>query len=133
MKMSLVLIVYLIGVLPNLASFFGVLGGVILLLILGTALYCTADMDSWASAEKITSHKALRKKALKFSWFPLLLILVANAIPSEKTMWYMIGAYGTQKLIDNPEAQALAADGVDVLKDLLAKAKKEINTPESKK
>ena len=131
--MSLVLIVYLIGVLPNLAAFFGVFGTVVLLLIGGTALYCTADMDSWSSKEKIVSHKALRKKALKFSWLPLLFILFANVIPSEKTMWYMIGAYGTQKLIEDPEAQALAADGVDVLKDLLAKAKKEINEPEVKK
>lgn len=131
--MSLVLIVYLIGVLPNIAAFFGVIGGVIIFLIFGTALFCTVDMGSWSGEEKIVSHKALRKRALKFSWLPLLLILFANTIPSEKTMWYMIAAYGTQKLIENPEAQALAADGVDVLKDLLAKAKKEINTPEVKK
>lgn len=131
--MSLVLIVYLIGVLPNVAAFFGVVGGVTIFLIGGVAFYCTMDMDSWSSAEKIASHKALRKKALKFIWLPLLFILFANAVPSEKTMWYMIGAYGTQKLIENPEAQALASDGVDVLKDLLAKAKKEINTPEVKK
>lgn len=131
--MSLVWIVYLIGVLPNIAAFFGVIGGVIITLIFGTALFCTVDMNSWDGEEKIASHKALRKRALKFSWLPLLLILFANTIPSEKTMWYMIAAYGTQKLIENPEAQALAADGVDVLKDLLAKAKKEINMPEAKK
>lgn len=121
--MSLVLIVYLVGLLPNLAAFFGVVGGGIMVLLLGTAFYCTMDMDSWSAADKINSHKALRKKALKFAWFPLLLILFANMIPSEKTMWYMVGAYGTQKLIENPAAQELASGGVDVLKALMKKAK----------
>lgn len=35
----------------------------------------------------------------------------------------MVGAYGTQKLIENPVAKDLASDGVDVLKALMKKAK----------
>ncbi len=38
----------------------------------------------------------------------------------------MVGAYGTQKLVESPAAQELASDGVEVLKELLAKAKREL-------
>ena len=53
-------------------------------------------------------------------------VLLAALLPGEKTSWYMVGAYGTQKIVESPVAQELAGDGVDVLKSLMARAKAEI-------
>lgn len=59
-------------------------------------------------------------------WFVVPFLFVAALLPAEKTSWYMVGAYGTQTIIESPIAQELAGDGVDVLKSLMARAKSEI-------
>lgn len=59
-------------------------------------------------------------------WFIIPFLFVAALLPAEKTSWYMVGAFGTQKLVESPVAQELASDGVDVLKSLMARAKTEI-------
>jgi len=82
--------------------------------------------ESWSSKEEKAAYVSTRNKYLKMLWVPITFVVIACLIPSEKTTWYMVGAYGTQKLIENPETQALASDGVDILKSLMAKAKKEL-------
>lgn len=133
--MSLVWIVYLIGVLPAFATGLGVIGtmGSFLLITAGVILTLMSNFMScysWDDKTEIESKKKAcgmwGKRAFYSSILTLFIALVANLIPSEKTMYYMVGAYGTQKLIENPEAQALASDGVDILKQLMAKAKREL-------
>lgn len=63
-----------------------------------------------------------------------LVLFLACVVPSKESTWYMVGAYGTQKLIENPTAQELASDGVDVLKALMKKAKENLEeAPKEKK
>lgn len=114
--MTLVLIVWLVDtILPGLSVVLtlAVLG--FAAAILFTAVYALIGEDRRPLC-KIVSYK----KSLFF------VVLLAILIPSKETTWYMVGAYGTQKLVESPVAQELASDGVDVLKDLLAKAKREI-------
>lgn len=114
--MTLVLIVWLVNtILPGLSV-------VLALALLGLfvaigfmAVYALIEEDS-RPLLKILSYK----KSLFF------IVLLAILIPSKETTWYMVGAYGTQKLVESPAAQELASDGVDVLKELLAKAKREL-------
>jgi len=114
--MTLVLIVWLVStILPGLSI-------VLILAVLGLsaailfmAVYALIEEDS-KPLLKILSYK----KSLFF------IVVLAILIPSKETTWYMVGAYGTQKLVESPVAQELASDGVDVLKGLLAKAKTEL-------
>lgn len=131
--MELAFIVYCIGILPGIAAFFGVTGGVSLLLLLGAAFFFTVDMNSWDSKETIEGKKAGRRKALRWIWLPLLMILFAKTIPSEKTMYTMVVAYAGQTIAQTPQAQQIGNDAVDVLHELLAKAKRELKDDESKK
>lgn len=124
--MELAFIVYCIGILPGIAAFFGVTGGISLLLLLGAVFFFTVDMNSWDSKETIEGKKAGRRKALRWVWLPLLMILFAKTIPSEKTMYTMIAAYAGQKIAETPQAQQIGNDAVDVLHELLAKAKREL-------
>jgi hypothetical protein len=140
--MSLVLIVYLIGVLPSISATFGILGSIGLLVSTAAGFgFLSGTFDSatvWASEDekqdmvkKISTCKRISSLCFKLIPVSLLSILIANLVPSEKTMYYMVAAYGTEKLIENPVAKDLASDGVDVLKQLLAKAKKELQEPET--
>lgn len=54
------------------------------------------------------------------------MLFLACTIPGKKETWYILSAYGVEKLVENPSAQSLAEDGVDVLKELLARAKREL-------
>lgn len=131
--MELAFIVYCIGILPGIAAFFGVTGGVSLLLLLGVVFYFTLDMNSWDSKETIEYKKAGRRKALRWSWLPLLLILFSKTIPNEETMYTMVVAYAGQAIAQTTQAQQIGNDAVDVLHELLAKAKRELKDDEPKK
>lgn len=124
--MELAFIVYCIGILPGIAAFFGVTGGITLLLLLGTAFFFTVDINSWDNKETVEYKKTGRRKALRWVWLPLLFILFAKAIPSEKTMYTMVVAYAGQAIAETPQAQQIGNDAVDVLHELLAKAKREL-------
>lgn len=116
--MSLMFIVYIIGVIPNII---GLLQGVLIVYGLGMiVLFISAPV--WFDHHR----KEVLDQVKKYAFLPITAALLLVVIPSEKTTWYMVGAYGTQKLVESPVAQELASDGVDVLKDLLAKAKREL-------
>lgn len=131
--MELAFIVYCIGILPGIAAFFGVTGGIILLLLFGVAFFYTLDINSWDSKEEVEHKKSVRLKALRWIWLPLLLILFSKTIPNEKTMYTMVVAYAGQAIAETPQAQQIGNDAVDVLHELLAKAKRELKDDEPKK
>lgn len=133
--MSLVFIVYLIGVLPSIKGLFSSLAifGTLLLLFASVLLKVEANSTASYSWE---DQNALKQKRTKFdkwgNWTlkgcmgALLFGLIAGLIPSERTMYTMITVYGAEKLVENPQVQQLGSDGVDVLKELLARAKREL-------
>lgn len=133
--MSLVLIVYLIGVIPNIAIGLNVIGviGTILLVALAIGLKVdsnSTDCYSWDDL-KLLKERRVRNglwgdKCIKAAIFTLVLGLLSGLFPTKETMYLMLGAYGVEKMIENPIAQSLAGDGVDVLKQLMARAKKEL-------
>lgn len=120
--MTLVLIVWLVNtILPGLSVVLAITVLVLAAAIGFTAIYALIEEDVRPLC-KILSYK----KSLFF------VLLLAILIPNKETAWYMVGAYGTQKLVESPVAQELASDGVDVLKDLLAKAKRELAEEKTK-
>lgn len=133
--MKLAIVVYLIGVLPSLAGvlgFFGVLGTLFLLIgaIVLTISGNERGYHSWDNKEeKQEQRKACLlwgKRCFKASILTIFLGLVSALIPSEKTMYTMVAAYAGQKIAETPQAAQIANDGVDVLKALMEKAKKEL-------
>lgn len=64
------------------------------------------------------------KKVAKYA---IPVVIALQFIPDTKTSWYMVGAYATQTVVQSEAAQTLGSDGVDLMKSLIARAKKEID------
>lgn len=126
--MELALVIWAVGTLPAVATgmcfilFF-------LILISGTLSAIMPFVENDPNEEDhgklmATKTKGVSKVVLFISlplWFFFLLI------PNKETSYQMLAAYGVQTLIENETAQELASDGVDVLKALMSKAKKDLN------
>lgn len=111
--MSLVLIVWLVNtVIPGLGALAAVSMFVMVFAIIILGIH--------ACVEETTHVIKKTKPLIKYA---VIIVTLAVCIPDKETTWYMVGAYGTQKLIENPVAQEIASDGVDVLKALMKKAK----------
>lgn len=133
--MELAIVVYLIGVLPSLAVGLGFISvmGTLLLLFSAIALTLSGNEKgyySWDNKEEKQEQRKVfllwGKRCFKVSILTIFLGLVSAFIPSEKTMYTMVAAYAGQKIAETPQAAQIANDGVDVLKELLAKAKREL-------
>lgn len=141
--MSLVFIVYLMGILPVIANTLAPLGIVGSISLLGAGVMLTLVSNfrtatySWDNKEEIEKQNkvcgSLAKKAFKASIITLTLGLIAALIPSEKTMYTMAAVYAGQKIAETPEAQQIGNDAFDVLKGILAKAKRELAEETPKK
>ncbi len=122
--MSLMFIVYVVGLIPNII---GLLQG-LLALCGAIGLLLVIALPAWWDDQ----FEMVVGNLKKYAFIPITAAILLVVVPSEKTTYYMIAAYGTEKLIENPTAQALASDGVDVLKELLAKAKRELTEEKPK-
>lgn len=128
--MELAFIIWAVGTLPSL--------GTGLCVIASAVTICAAIVKSVCAAngvdrkDKENEHPSdymaanLSHKAL--CWF-IPLWLIGAVIPDKETAYQMLAAYGVQSIVENQEAKELASDGVDVLKAMLAKAKKELEEP----
>ena len=64
---------------------------------------------------------------IKKKWkVAFIFLLISKLIPNQEITSYMMAGYGVQKLAENETVQSMSADGVDVLKSMLAKAKREL-------
>lgn len=133
--MELAFIVYLIGVLPAVAQVLSTIGGLgsfvlicggCLLLIISRNITCYSWDDKEEAAENRRLCAVWGKRSLKLSILTLFIALFTQLIPSEKTMYTMVAAYAGQKIAETPQAAQIANDGVNVLKELFAKAKREL-------
>jgi hypothetical protein len=124
--MELVFVIWAVGTLPSFASaivFFG-----FLLMILSFLAYVFGSIIEKAdSSQEDKDIAAVVKKIASRTLFVVVPVwFMASMIPDKTTSYQMLAAYGVQKVVENPQAQSLASDGVDVLKALMEKAKKEL-------
>lgn len=120
--MGLVFIVWLVTTfLPNLGLMVGITTLLTFVAFGFLALYAFIEENANPLLKFLSYKKSIG-----------LVILLSCVIPSKESTWYMVGAYGTQKLIENPVAQDIASDGVDVLKALMKKAKENLEEKSTK-
>jgi hypothetical protein len=118
-KMELAFIVWMIGVIPSVSALFIFVGGML------SAFACFGILVG--ACENEPSVVKTCKKILMFS-APA--VVLGVMLPNKETTYAMAAAYGVQTVVENPKAQELASDGVDVLKALMSKAKKELEKEE---
>lgn len=98
--MELALVVYLIGILPAIDHFLIVFAGISVALILFTAFFTALEGSSIFE---------FTKKHSTFMYTYLTIIFLSfigsTAIPTEKTMYMMAGAYATQQVYQSEEAR----------------------------
>jgi hypothetical protein len=121
--MELALVIWAVGTLPGLAS--GMCLGLFLVSIVAIALKVTCAIASKVDNDKAAEH--FSGIAGKVCWISIPLWFLFLLVPNKETAYTMMAAYGVQTLVQNETAQSLGADGVDVLKLMLEKAKKDIS------
>lgn len=124
--MELAFVIWAVGVLPSLAGPVSFFGGVVVFFALGLMLFSGIVEKTGSSENDREEGKAFKEAASKVFKWTLPIWLIACMIPDKTTSYQMLAAYGVQKVVENPQAQSLASDGVDVLKALMEKAKKEL-------
>lgn len=120
--MSLALVVYLINAIPNIK----VVAFVFLLVSAFLTFVCTMSgvIDSEWKAFKL-----MYKKLITVISICLVCIVF---VPSERTMYVMLAAYGVQQVATNEKTQQILGSGVDILNLQLEKYKDELLKEKSK-
>lgn len=110
--MDLALLVYGIAVLANI----GVVSAIIA--TFGAFLAIGASIGYFSSYYESEQKTAVR--FFKYSVIALSLVVpILIVIPSEKTMYTMVGAYAAQKVAEDPRVQNLSAKVLKVVEDKL--------------
>lgn len=124
--MELAFVIWAVGTLPTLAGM--VCFATFVLMIIAGLVWGITSL--FAKIEKkeddVKECQAVANMAGKIFLWVLPLWFVFMLVPDKTTSYQMLAAYGVQKVVENPQAQSLASDGVDVLKALMEKAKKEL-------
>lgn len=124
--MELAFIIWAVGTLPEVAS--GICFGAFLLAILSLIGWLVGKIGETVEKDEKDKNElgAISKlgRTIFLVTFPIWFI--ALLIPDKTTAYQMLAAYGVQTVVENPKAQGLAADGVDVLQALMKKAKQSL-------
>ncbi len=113
--METALIIWAIGVLPNIGSFLVFIGLVLLVGIPLIGFPCLAE-------------KAIKKGVLiKTGTVAICVLLIGGLIPDKSTLYAMVAGYGVQSVAENAKVQEVASDAGDVLASYLKKIKKELD------
>lgn len=123
--MELAFVIWAVGTLPAFASglsfitsMLGMVGGV------GWGiLSILSNVEQGKDQEQAIALTPIFSKVFRYS---LVIWFICMLIPDKTTSYQMLAAYGVQKVVENPKAQQLAGDGVDVLSALMKKAKIEL-------
>ncbi len=102
------------------------LAGIAVGLFIGAA---RRDISDDRTLWDFTTQTWIRKKWV----IAVILLTISRLIPSQEVTSYMLAGYGVQKLTENETVQSLSSDGVDVLKEMLAKAKRELSEESKEK
>ena len=140
--MKLALLVYLASISEKLSFIFGFISVILILLLAGYAMYLFIDESpikekrkrySFDDIDEINKHngkvpdniKKAKKISLLLSLIALLFSLTSAAIPSEKTIYIMAGAYATEQIATNDRVQKIGSDVLEVIESKLSKMKKD--------
>lgn len=124
--MELAFVIWAVGTLPTIASGMCFLLFIVSAISFAAYVGCKIRSNLETGEDDIRTLKSLSKLGRNILipssilWFAFLLV------PDKTTSYQMLAAYGIQKVVENPEAQQLASDGVNILKALMSKAKKEL-------
>lgn len=124
--MELAFVIWAVGTLPSIASGVAFFGFMLMVVSFLAFVFCSVVEKSDSSENDIEIAKSLKTLSSKLLKIVIPVWFIACMIPDKTTSYQMLAAYGVQKVVENPQAQSLASDGVDVLKALMEKAKKEL-------
>lgn len=108
--MELALLIYFIGILPTIDKFSALFVVISVVLILFTAFFTALEGSSIFEFTKRHTTFMYTYLGLIFAAF-----ITAIAIPSEKTMYMMAGAYATQQVYQSEEARQLGSKLVKLI------------------
>lgn len=129
--MDLALLVYGISVVSGLPWFLSMIGLMAIGTVFGYGLYTAFQLDTITHygidkrekrKEELKGkvHKRAFLKVLKVCVVVFLCIaLLRVIIPSEKTMYLMVGAYTAQKVAENPDVQRISGKVITVIEKKL--------------
>lgn len=128
--MTLAFLVYLVSVIPSIGLALGTaailtclgFGFILLFSVITFSVYG----DYGSEHKEVIRAKSMQTGLRNKLWIPITLVFVATLIPDKTTIYTMIAAYAGQKIAETPQAQQIGNDAVDVLHELLAKAKREL-------
>lgn len=124
--MELAFVIWAVGTLPLFSTAITFLG-LLVMVTSGVAWGLTTIFSAQDDGSKDAAVcKVLKKPAGKIFMCALPIWFVFMLVPDKTTSYQMLAAYGVQKVVENPKAQELASDGVDVLSALMKKAKTEL-------
>jgi len=128
--MTLALLVYLVSVIPTVGVALMVLAAISSagfgIFFIGSAISLDVYGYHGDEHQEVKKARSTQKFLRAKLWIPITLIFCAILIPSKTTLYTMIAAYAGQKIAETPQAQQIGNEAVDVLRELLAKAKREL-------
>ena len=135
--MTLAMIVYLLSVIPKISAVCFFLLFLVSIAYLGFGIGAATKIDVYGyygeDKKEVKEGRSTLKMLRQKVWIPFTLLAIAVLAPGRETLYTMVAAYGVEKVVENPVAQDLAGDGVEVLKAWMAKAKKDLSEDEPKK
>ncbi len=145
--MELAFLVYFISLLNSMTGVFFALAFTSVVLVVAYALtasdYYTKYTEGCRSKDQVELFKTKTARAWMWSkiWMGMSVafFMFANAIPSQKTAYMMVGAYAAQKVAENPKTAELSGKVIKIIEanldryvdEAFEEAKKGA-TPESK-
>ncbi len=113
--METALIIWAIGVLPNIGKALVAIGIIGFVVSLAVGIPCIIE-------------RVFRKRVLVIAVFLFGFIgFTGGLIPDKSTLYAMVAGYGVQTVAENPKVQEVASDAGDVLASYLKKIKKELD------
>lgn len=122
--MDLALLVYLISVVTNLGDYLNISLVVVSVFLVASLIAIGVLGDvSYLSESRRLSMLESRKVAIKYATRSVIAIIVIGLIsafvPSEKTMYVMVGAYAAQKVYESPASEKIAEKTLKVIESKL--------------
>jgi len=132
--MELALLVYGISVTSSFATFCVLLSTVLFIITFGRSMKYVSDLDFCSSFnnENLAVLVQTKKSIVRFGGTALLLAFLTVLIPSEKTMYVMVGAYAAQKISQAPETKVISEKVLKVIEQKLDEQINEVTDNKSK-